>query len=75
MKCIRCEQEKQLGQFPGHYNSSAGVYKTCKACVAKHGIKLSNNIKARERVDVRDFLAKESKEFLLKLDIAIREIY
>ncbi len=75
MKCIRCTKEKQLGQFPSHYNSSAGVYKTCKACVAKYNIKLTYNTKVKVKVDIRNFLEKESRDFLLKLDIAIREAH
>ncbi len=72
MRCIICKMDKMLSQFPSRYGNSNTVFSTCKACVIKYKIDIPNNIKPRKKVEIDGFLEKESREFLLKLDIAIR---
>ncbi len=72
MRCIECKMDKMLSQFPLRYGNSNTVFSTCKACVIKYKINIPANIKPRAKVEIDKFLAKESKEFLLRLDVAIR---
>ncbi len=72
MRCMKCKMDKMLSQFPSRYGNSNTVYSTCRACVIKYKINIPTNIKPRKKIEIDKFLAEESRDFLLKLDITIR---